>query len=100
MNIQVDIHKMLLEAVLADPAIKAALVVDAQGSIVERLGSAMSLRQAGEEDATETMTTDLENVYIKTYGENFVIVLFDEKKSFERIKASVDDQVDRVLTAI
>lgn len=91
---------MLLESILTDSAIKAALVVDARGTVVEKIGSAMSMRETGEEDATETMTAGLENVYIKTYGENFVIVIFDEKKTFERIKASVDEQVDRVLNTI
>lgn len=96
MTIQIDDrHKMLLEAIFTDIAIKAALIVDRKGAVLERIGTAMSLRETSDEDATETFTAGLENVYIKTYGDNFVIVLFDEKKIFERIKASVDDQVDR-----
>ncbi len=99
MNVQIDMHKMLLESIVVDRDVKAALVVDPKGAVLEKIGSAMSLRDASENDATATMSATLENVYIKNYGENFVIILFDDKNSFERIKASVDAQVQRILGA-
>ena len=90
MSIKVETTGLLLDSMMADHHVKAALLVDARGYLIERRGSAMSLRDAGEDD-TISMSKDLENLYIVQIHENFLIIVFDEKMNFERIKTSVDD---------
>ena len=100
MTVQINIYEKLLKDILSDTALKAVLVVDEKGFLIEKAGNAMCVRETNDNDATAMVTKGLENVYIKTIGRQFVIVLFDEKMSFERIKASVDEHIARFLTEI
>ena len=100
MNIHVDFYKILLDSILENSGIKASIIVDAKGLLLQKSGNAMSLKDTAEDDETAMVTEGLENIYIKSLKDYFVIVFFDDKMSFERIKASVDDQVARFIESI
>lgn len=100
MTVHVEKTSLLLDAVMGDPNVKCALVVDSKGYLIEKRGNAMCVRAQGEEDMTVTMTkSGFENLYVIEIDTDFLIVVFDERMNFERVKASVDEQVSRVVTA-
>lgn len=92
MSVKVSTNDLLLDALMSDPNIKAAVIIDDRGYIIDRRGSAFSLKG----DSDPTLDTDdakipKENIYLVEAGEDFLIVIFDETLNFERIKRSVDD---------
>jgi hypothetical protein len=91
MSVKVSTNDLLLDALLGDPNIKAAMIIDDRGYIIEKRGSAFSLK--GDDPTLESASARVpkENLYLVEAGENFLIVVFDEKLNFERIKKSVDD---------
>lgn len=100
MTVHVEKTSLLLDAVMGDPNVKCAMVVDNKGYLIEKRGNAMCVRQQEEDDATVTMTKNgAENLYVQHLDPDFLIVVFDERMNFERVKASVDEQVERIHAA-
>ncbi len=91
MTVQVATSELLLDSLIDNPNIKAAVLVDDRGYIIEQRGSARCIK-AEEED--QTLITGkrppLENIYIVQAEDDFLIVVFDERLNFERLKKSVD----------
>jgi hypothetical protein len=94
MAVKVATSELMLDALLENPNVKAAVLVDDRGYIVDRRGSAASLKAIGDERDTEVASPDArpsENLYIVHVGEEYLIVVFNDRLSFERIKKSVDE---------
>ena len=91
MSVKVSTNDLLLDALMGDPNIKAATIIDDRGYIIDKRGAAFSLK---DDDDPTIDSADAripkENLYLVEAGENFLIVVFDEKLNFERIKRSVD----------
>lgn len=92
MSVKVSTNDLLLDALMSDPHIKASVIIDDRGYIIEQRGSAFSLKGDGDPTLdTADARIPKENLYLVEAGEDFLIVIFDEKLNFERIKRSVDD---------
>lgn len=93
MAVKVATAEMLLDSLLENPNVKAAVLVDSRGYIIERRGAAMSLKAISEDEATvqiDPKKGPSENLYLVEAGLDFLIVVFDDRLNFERLKASVD----------
>ena len=89
MAVKVSTSELLLDALIDNPNIKATVLVDDRGYIIEKRGSAQCIR---DDDATMITSKKpaLENVYLVEAGSDFLLVVFDERLNFERLKQSVD----------
>lgn len=96
MAVKVSTAELLLDSLVDNPNIRAALVVDEAGYILEQRGNARSIRGTDDEEATVIMSKrpQMENIYLVEAGENFLIVVFDERMNFERLKTSVDSTLE------
>lgn len=81
----------MLDALIEDERIKAAVLVDARGYVVERRGDARSLK--GKDNGTAPTNGAGEHLYLVAAGEQFLVVVFEETTSFERLKSFVDGQL-------
>ena len=94
MAVKVATAEMLLDSLIENPNVKAAVLVDDRGYIIERRGSAASLKQIGEEGkvpgADAGKSPPSENLYLVEAGPDYLVVVFDERLNFERLKAAVD----------
>lgn len=93
MAVKVATQEMLLDALLENPNVKAAVLVDARGYIIEKRGHALSLKDLGEGDSADGPKSNApsENLYLVQADQDFLIVVFDDRLNFERLKASVDE---------
>lgn len=89
MVVKVSTSELLLDSLIDNPNIQAALLVDERGYIIEKRGHSLAIR---DDDATETglKKAGLSNVYIVKAGDDYLVVVFDERLNFERLKQSVD----------
>lgn len=94
MSVQVATGELLLDKILENSNIKAVAIVDERGYVIESRGTAACFKFDGGRDTTSTTdraaSAPTENVYLVEAGEDFVIVVFDDRMNFERIKESVD----------
>lgn len=92
MSVEISTAALLLDSLVDNPNIKAAVLVDDQGYILEQRGNAHSIRGAhvGSETLQMGDSAPRENVYLVQAGSDFLIVVFDERLNFERLKRSVD----------
>lgn len=88
MAVEVATGELLLEELLKNPNIKAAVLVDDRGYILDKRGTALALKGSGGAQAYTGPPS--ENLYMVQAGPDFLIVVFDERLNFERLKASVD----------
>ena len=101
MAVKVATGEMLLDAVVENPNVKAAVLVDDRGYIIEKRGTASSLKAIDDTDKTVDIENPLmnagpsENLYLVQAGADFLIVVFDEHHSFERLKAAVDATLEQ-----
>lgn len=102
MSVEVAQTKLLLDALEATSNVKAVLIVDDRGYVIDRRGSAACLKLGDEADRTTKVAPvdperrSYENLYIVSGGDDeFIIVVFDDRMNFERIKKAVDDTLDR-----
>lgn len=88
MTIKVASSQDLLEKLMENEKIKAALLVDDRGYILDRRGHARALL---EEDSTTIQDRSrMESIYLVQAGPDFLIVVFDDKLNFEKLKYDVD----------
>lgn len=90
MAVKVSTSALLLDALIDNPSVKATVLVDDRGYILEQRGSAQCIR---DDDATmiTSKKPSLENLYLVEAGDDFLLVIFDERLNFERLKKSVDE---------
>lgn len=81
----------MLDALFEDQRIKAAVLVDQRGYVVERRGEARSLK--GGTPSAAPASGSGEHLYLVAAGEQFLVVVFDETTSFEGLKSFVDRQL-------
>ena len=94
MSVKVATGELLLDALIEDERIKAAVLVDARGYVVERRGDARSLKgKDHRSEPTESSNSAGEHLYLVAAGEQFLVVVFEETTSFERLKSFVDGQL-------
>lgn len=96
MAVKVSTAELLLDSLVDNPNIRAALVVDGSGYILEQRGNARCVRFSNEDDDTGSVSkrSQMENIYLVEAGEDFLIVVFDERMNFERLKNSVDSTLE------
>ncbi len=92
---------LLLDSMHQISDVKAVMMVDARGYIIGRRGNALCFKVT---DAAETtkkhapidtkVAGSSENLYVIAVLENFLVIVFDDRLNFERIKAHVDRQLD------
>lgn len=89
---KISMSGLLLDTLLENPNIKAAVMLDDRGYILERRGIAHCLKGSENDDATliTAKRTGLESLYLVQVGDEFLAVVFDERLNFERVKNSVD----------
>ncbi len=94
--VKVSTAELLLDSLIDNPNIRAAIMVDENGYILEQRGNARCVRSVEDEEATIQMSKrpQMENIYLVEAGENFLIVVFDERMNFERLKNSVDSTLE------
>ena len=101
MSVKVATSELLLESLIDNPNIKAVVLVDDRGFILDKRGTAHSIR---DDDEEVTMITakkpSLENVYIVQAGDEFLVVVFDERLNFERLKQNVDNTLRQFDLAV
>lgn len=94
MSVQVATGELLLDKILESPNIKAIALVDERGYVIESRGTAACFKfEHGRDETRPTEAGDApptENVYLVAAGDEFLIVVFDDRMNFERIKESVD----------
>ncbi len=95
MSVKVSTNDLLLDALMSDPNIKASMIIDDRGYVIEKRGSAFSIKGSDPTLETADARVPKENLYLVEAGENFLIVVFDEQLNFERIKRSVDETLGR-----
>jgi len=95
--VKVATSELLLDSLLGNPNVKAAVLVDDRGYVIDKRGMAACLKIGGEGEqtakvaaATARKQKPTENLYLVQAGDDFLIVVFDDRMNFERIKASVD----------
>lgn len=97
MSIKVSTHELLLDTLMENPNLKAALVLDDRGYIIAKRGKAHCVK--GEEDDDATLITvkkgGLESVYLVEIKGEFLVTIFDERLNFERIKTNVDATLEK-----
>ncbi len=96
MAVKVATGELLLDSLLENPNVKAAVLVDTRGYIIEKRGSALSLKGLGAEEAGAPIADGAkkgpsENLYLVEAGQDFLIVVFDDRLNFERLKSAVDE---------
>lgn len=93
MAVKVATTDLLLDTLVENPNIRAALIVDERGYIIDKRGHAPSLRNVDPGDSTISVDgrRPLDSLYMVEAGADILIVVFDEKLNFERLKKSVDD---------
>ena len=93
MTNKVSTTGLLLDTLLENPNVKAALLLDDRGYIIEKRGSAQCIK--GEQDDDITLITSkkagLESLYLVQIKKDFLVVVFDERLNFERLKTGVDN---------
>lgn len=97
MAVKVATGELVLDALLENPNIKAAMLIDERGYVIERRGDAQAIKSIGDDRDTVVTGDDdsapkspSENLYILHTGDEYLVVVFDDRLSFERIKQSVD----------
>lgn len=95
MAVKVAEGELVLDALLENPSIKAAVLVDSRGYVVEKRGAAASLKLASSADkttdvASSTKKAPNENLYLVQAGNDYLVVVFEDHNSFERLKSAVD----------
>lgn len=92
MSLKVSTSGMLLDTLLENPNIKAAVMLDDRGYILEKRGTAHCLKGSDNDDATliTAKRSGLESLYLVQVGGDFLAVVFDERLNFERVKNGVD----------
>lgn len=99
----VDHHKQsqLLDLLITNELIKAAIIIDELGRAKGRRGRARCIR-LDEGDGKETMLlspptkASRESVYIAAAGDNdYLLVIFDEQISFDSLKIQVDEAISK-----
>ncbi|MEZ4458613.1 MAG: hypothetical protein R3E66_02575 [bacterium] len=88
MVVKVSTSEMMLDALIENPNIVAALMVDDRGYIIDKRGHSAAIR---DEDVTEGhKKSGTSNLYIVRVAHDYLIVVFDERLNFERLKTAVD----------
>ena len=97
MSVKVSQSGLLLDALEDNPNIKAVLLVDDRGYVVEQRGQAHSIKASPGEDATMITAKNppMENLYLVSAGDEYLIVIFDDRLNFERLKTSVDTTLEQ-----
>lgn len=90
MTVQVATSELLLDSLIDNPNIKAVVLVDERGFIIEQRGNARCIKEEEEQTLITGKRPALENIYIVQAEDDFLIVVFDERLNFERLKKSVD----------
>jgi hypothetical protein len=90
-----------LMGALADHAlVKAAVVVDRNGGVKARIGSALSLKAGSTDQFVATSApkdqVPKENVYLVGAGADFLIAIFDEGVDFDSVKKDVDSLIEQL----
>jgi len=86
--VKVSTSELLLDSLIDLQNVQAALLVDPRGYIIEKRGQSVAIK---DDDITEgNKKSGLSNLYILRAGADYLIVVFDEKLNFERLKSSVD----------
>lgn len=87
--VKVSTTGLMLDTLVDNPNIQAALIVDERGYIIEKRGNSPAIKDV---DVTEgSRKTALSNIYVVKTGDDFLITIFDERLNFERLKQSVDE---------
>ncbi len=91
----------IIETLMRDDHIRAAVWVDHQGDVKARRGKAHSLRLSADEP-TGRIPIDkqppAESLYISQFNDDdFLIVIFDDDVNFEELKKSVDTTLQNGL---
>lgn len=87
--VKVSTTGLMLDTLIDNPNIQAALIVDDRGYIIEKRGNSPAIKDI---DVTEgPRKTGLSNIYVVKTGDDFLIAIFDERLNFERLKQSVDE---------
>ena len=93
MTVKVAENELLLDALMEDPDVKAAVLVDNRGYVIEQRKTTASLK-TGKASVRQRSDTSpgppTENLYLVEAGDDFLIVVFDERVNFEKVKSSVD----------
>ncbi len=93
MVVKVSTSELLLDSLIDHQNVQAALLVDSRGYIIEKRGNSAAIK---DDDITEGLKkSGLANLYVLRAGSDFLIVVFDEKLNFERLKATVDATVQQ-----
>jgi hypothetical protein len=91
MAVKVATAEMLLDSLMENQNVSAAVLVDDRGYIIDQRGSAACLKSADTTQApAERSKQPNENLYLVEAGEDFLIVVFDDRLNFERLKPVVD----------
>ena len=90
-------HTQLLNALAENSLVKAAVVMDGQGRVRGRTGSAAVLRSTStvqiNAPGAAPAETQRENVYMVSIDHDMLVVVFDESSEFERVRTVVDTLV-------
>lgn len=93
MVVKVSTSELLLDSLIDHQNVQAALLVDSRGYIIEKRGHSPAIK---DDDVTEGLKKGgLSNLYVLSAGTDYLIVIFDEKLNFERLKATVDATVQQ-----
>lgn len=98
MVVKVSISEMLLDALSDNPHVQAALLVDDRGYIIEKRGHSAAIRDDDVPQGIKQSGTS--NVYIVRINDEFLIVVFDERLNFERLKTAVDETLRQFDLAV
>lgn len=95
MPVKVATSELLLDSLLGHANVKAAVLVDDRGYVIDKRGIAACLKIGADGEGTAQLpaaakSKPTENLYLVQAGDDFLIVVFDDRMNFERIKEAVD----------
>lgn len=91
-----------LRALLRHPQIRAVVRLDAGGTVLEGLGEANCVRTDNNSACDATTAVDVaadeteESVYIRAFGEDYLVVVFDDEAEFDPLKVDVDATLEQL----
>ena len=87
-------QESLLDTLIENTLVKAALVITPQGRIAGRRGQARVLKHTtsrfDQTEPTEQLEKPLENLYVVEIAQNFLAVVFEDKVEFDHVRHMVD----------
>ena len=91
-----------LRALLRHPRIRAVVRLDTNGTVLEARGEATCIRTDNDSagDATDAAGVagdeTEESVYIRAFGQDYLVVVFDDEADFDPLKVDIDATLEQL----